>query len=174
MGTAIIALASLATTAVSTGISVYSQRQQAKSQRYAEEYNAKLAENEARNVQLEAAERGKRQRQQAGRHMATLRNNLAAGGTLTTGGTSLELLAENAAHLDLAIGDAARESRIEAAAWRSRADMSLWNAAQHHRAGTLGTWSTALGGLAGMAGDYAGFRYEGVFTPTTTRTKKTW
>ena len=162
-----LALVSLASTAVSTGLSFYGQKQQAKSQEYAAEYNAKLAENEARNVQLEAAESGKRQRKQARHQMAEVRNNLAGNGTLTTTGTSLDLLAENSANLDMAIADAARASRIEADAWYSKAEMSRWEGKQLGRASTIGAYGSLFSGISSMATSYNDFQYKGMFGKST-------
>lgn len=161
MGTAVLALASLATTAVSTGISFYGQRQQAKSQRYAAEYNAKVAENEARNVQMEAAESQKRMRQNARRQQAQLRNQLAAGGTLTTTGTTVDLLAEHAADMDLSIRDAARASSIEADSFYSKAAMTRWEGKQLQSAARISSYGTLFSGVSSMADSYYGFRYKG-------------
>jgi len=161
MGTAVLALASLATTAVSTGISFYGQKQQAKSQRYAAEYNAKVADNEARNVQLEAAESQKRMRQQDRRQQAELRNQLAAGGTVTTTGTTVDLLAENAANMDLGIRDAARASTIEADSFYSQADMTRWEGRQLQRTANISAYGSLFSGVSNMADSYYGFRYKG-------------
>ncbi|WAC18831.1 hypothetical protein OVA24_16495 [Luteolibacter sp. SL250] len=165
MGTAVLALASLATTAVSTGISFYGQKQQAKSQKYAAEYNAKVAENEARNVQLEAAESQKRMRRNARHQQADLRNQLAAGGTLTTTGTAVDLLADHAADMDLTIRDAARASSIEADSFYSQADMTRWEGKQLQRASRISSYSSLFSGVSSIAGSYHGFRYKGTLGP---------
>ncbi|MBX3740217.1 MAG: hypothetical protein KF712_04455 [Akkermansiaceae bacterium] len=163
MGTAVLALASLATTAVSTGISFYGQKQQARSQRYAAEYNAKVAENEARNIQLQSAEDQKRMRQQSRRKQADLRNHLAGGGTLTTTGTTVDLLAENSANMDLGIRDAAHASRIQADSYYSKADMMRWEGRHLQRAANISAYGSLFSGVANMAESYGNFRYKGAF-----------
>lgn len=158
MGTAVIALASLAATAVSTGISFYGQRQQAKSQAYASEYNAKVAENEARNAQLEATEYQKRKRQQNRREMAGVRNQLAASGTLTTSGTSLDILGEQSANMELEISDAARASRIQTDSYYAKAEMARWEGKQLQRATRISSYGTLFSGVSQMASGYSDFR----------------
>ena len=155
MGVAILAFSALATLA-SAGVSIYGQQQAAKTQERAAEYNNQIAENEARHRELETAEQVKRQRLKDKREMATLRNNLAAGGTLTTEGTPLAILGESAAFMDLAIQDAVRESTIEAASIRAQGQMGLWNAKQARSAARISSIGTALGGISSAATAYRG------------------
>jgi len=161
MGTAVLALASLATTAVSTGISFYGAKQQAKSQKYAAEYNAKVAENEARNVQLQSTEQQKRMRQQNRREMAELRNHVAGGGTLTTSGTTVDLLAENAANLDTQVQDAARQARLQADSLYAQAELSRWEGRQAVQAGKVSAYGALFSGVSNMASTYYGFHQKG-------------
>jgi len=155
MGIEILAFAALASL-VSTGVSIYGQQQAAKTQERAAEYNNKIAENEARHRELETAEQVKRQRLQDKREMATMRNNLAATGTLTTEGTPLAILGESAAYMDLRIQDAVRESTIEAASIRAQGQMGLWNAKQARSAARISSIGTAFNGLANAATAYRG------------------
>jgi type II secretory pathway pseudopilin PulG len=155
MGVAILAFSALATLA-SAGVSIYGQRQAAKTQERAAEYNHQIAENEARHRELETAEQVKRRRVQDKREMATLRNNLAASGTLTTEGTPLAILGESSAFMDLAIQDAVRQSTIEAASIRARGQMGLWEASQASRASRISSIGTALGGFSSAVTAYRG------------------
>ena len=154
MGIEIIAFAALSSL-VSAGVSIYGQRQAAETQQRAAEYNNKLAENEARHKELETAEQVKRRRLQDKREMATLRNNLAATGTLTTEGTPLAILGESAAFMDLAIQDAVRQSTIEAASIRAQGQMGLWNARQAKAASRISSVGTAFNGISNAAMAYA-------------------
>ncbi len=153
MGLEVLAIAAI-TTLVSTGVSIYGQQQAAKSQEYAAKYNNKLAENEARNRELESAESQKRMRQQNRREMATLRNNLSGNGTLTTTGTSLNMLGESAGFMDLAIRDAARTSQMEAASIRARGRMGLWEAEQAKRAANISSAGEAFKGISSVVKMY--------------------
>jgi hypothetical protein len=98
----------------------------------------------------------KRRRVQDKREMATLRNNLAASGTLTTEGTPLAILGESSAFMDLAIQDAVRQSTIEAASIRARGQMGLWEASQASRASRISSIGTALGGFSSAVTAYRG------------------
>lgn len=153
MGIEIIAFAALSSL-VSAGVSIYGQRQAAETQMRAAEYNNKLAENEARHRELETAEQVKRKRLQDKREMATLRNNLAATGTLTTEGTPLAILGESAAFMDLAIQDAVRASTIEAASLRAKGQMGLWEAGQASRAARIKSIGTAFEGFSNAVSAY--------------------
>lgn len=166
MGTAVLAMASLATTAASTGLSFYGQRQQAKSARYTAEYNAKVVENEARNRQLEAAESQKRMRQQGRRQMADLRNNLAYTGVLTTTGTAVDTLAEHAANLDVMVKDAARESRIHTDSLYEKAAMIRWESRQRQQAAKLASYGTIFSGVSQMATSANDFFHKGTLGTT--------
>lgn len=158
-----LAIMAIAASAVGTGVSVYSQNQQAKSQELAAKYNNDLAEAEAKNAELEAAERMKRQQIEKRQHMGRVRAELAAQGTLTTSGTPLAILGETSAMANLAIADAARASNMQAASYRSQGKMGLWEAAQFRSASNISNIGTGLQGLSSAAGSYYGYKQKGTF-----------
>lgn len=142
---------SVATTAISTGVTIYSQQQQAKAAEQTAIYNNKLAENEAQNRELEAAEQIKRERVAKRRKLATLRNKLANNGTLTTAGTPLAILAESNANAETGINDALRAANMDAASYYSAGAMELWTGKQQAsatRTASIGTAVQAAGSLA--------------------------
>jgi hypothetical protein len=160
----------IASAAVGTGVSVYSQQQQAKTQEAAAEYNAKLAENEALNIENEAAERHRRESVEKRRELAKIRASLAAQGTLTTSGTPLAILGESSANMNTRIADAFRASNMQAASARSQGAMGLWEASQARTAANLSSVATGLSGISSGISGYYGFQNNGNFT---TRTKST-
>ncbi len=174
MGTGIewIAYAAIAASVASAGVSIYGQQQAAKTEERAAEYNANLAEAEARNKELEAAEQHKRQQQAKRKEMARVRNELAATGTLTTTGTPLAILGEASANMDIGIADALRASNMEAASYRSQGQMGLWEASQARTAANISSVATGISGISNAASGYYDFNYKGAFGGSNYRVKK--
>lgn len=165
-GAEIALYAALAATAISTGVSVYSQQQQAKTQERIAAYNAKRAEQEAANREREASEARKRARIEKRKRLARIRNDLASRGTLTNVGAPLAILGESAGNMELRIQDAARASSMQAASLRAGGAMGLWEADQYSSAANLQSIGTVASGLASMGGTYAGGVYNGTFNDT--------
>jgi hypothetical protein len=165
MGLEIAALAylSLAATAVSAGVSMYGQHQQAKSATQAAKYNNENAVAEATNLQNESREAQKRERQRNRRQMAHLRLNLAGQGTLSSTGTPLAILSESQENFSLGIADAARRTDIQAASLRSAGQMGLWEAQVNKNASRLRMASTALNGFSNTYATGSTLKYEGAF-----------
>jgi hypothetical protein len=159
-----LAIASLASTAVGVGVSIYGTQQQAKAQDDAARYNAQLAENEARNRENEAAESVRRARIQKQRQMAELRQRLTGQGTLNSSGTPLALLGESGRNMETSISDAWRASNMQAAAMRSQGKMGLWEASNYRTAANISSAATALRGAGSMASDAYRFKQEGALS----------
>lgn len=168
--TTYLAILAATTALASTGVAVYGQQQQAKSAENTADYNAKLAENEARNVELEAQERAKRQNIQKRKELARIRNELSNTGTLTTTGTPLAILGDSAANMNTSIQDAYRVSTMQAASYRSQGTMGLWEASQARTAANLSSIGTGLSGISSAYTGYSGAKYNGSFTPRTKNT----
>lgn len=147
----------------STGLSIFSQGQQAKAQKRAAAYNASLMEAEAANTESQTAEAIARQRRENRSRLAELRARTAASGTLTTSGTPAILQGETAARLSLGIADAARTAAMDAAALRARGAMGLWESRQAARASRLNLLTTAVSGLTRTASQYQQGRQTGLF-----------
>ena len=174
----VLAYTAIAASVVGTGISIYSQQQQAKSQEAAADYNNDLAEQEARNAELEAAEQAKRQQITKRRELSRLRTDLIGQGTLTTTGSPLAILGESSATMDLSIADAARASHMQAASFRSQGRMGLWEASQARTAANLNSLATGISGIGSAASTGYSLNYQGAFgkkktttTATTTATR---
>lgn len=150
----------LALLAASTGTAVYSQQQQAKSQERAAAYNARLAENEAKNREAESHEAIRRQRIENRRKLSRIRAQLASQGTLTTTGSPLAILGESAGNMELALQDAKRASDMQAASFRSQGQMGLWEADQAKAAANISSAATVLNGATSAFGSYSNSVYK--------------
>lgn len=147
--------AALAITAIGTGVSIYGQQQAKESQEKAAAYNSQLAASEARNKEAETAEAIARQRRKDKSQRAALLAKLSTGGTLTTSGTPLLIMQENAGNQELAIADALRASSIQAASIRAQGQMGLWESSQASKAADLSSIGTGLSGLGSITGSYS-------------------
>lgn len=161
MGVEILALSSIALTAASTGLAMYGQHQQAKSQTQAAKYNNDLAQAEAVNLQNQSREAQTRERQRNRRHMATIRANLAHQGTASGSGTPLAILGESQQNFSLGIADAARATDMQANSLRAQGQMGLWEAKNFSRATRINQVSTLIGGTTRAVSAYQGFKYQG-------------
>ncbi|BCU77953.1 hypothetical protein [Luteolibacter sp. LG18] len=144
----------LATTAISAGLSAYGQVQQGEAAQRAAEYNNALAQQEARNRELEVAEQVKRQREQNEQAMGQVRVQLANSGALSTEGTPLTILGESSANFELGIQDMVREANLEAMAMRQQGAMGLWEGQQQKSAATIGAIATGVKGVGSVISQY--------------------
>lgn len=169
----------------STGLSMYGQSQAAKAQGMAADYNArmandaaaynaKLAEGEARNREVETTVGIQRQRASNREALAALRTRMAASGVQTTTGTPLILAGESAGRLEIGIQDAARTAAMQAASLRAqgrmgiweadaRGRLGLWEAAQASSASRTGMLATGIQGAASAYGQYRQGKYTGIY-----------
>lgn len=153
-----LAIASTVAAVGSAGASIYGQRQAAKAQESAAKHNNKLAEAEARNLELESHEAISRQRRNDKRQLSSIRARLATNGALNTEGTPLAILGETKSNQELAIDDAARASSIRAASIRSAGQMGLWEskiASSAAKTANIGTAFSTLANLGSQAGNKA-------------------
>jgi len=141
-------------TVVSTAATIYGQQQQAKAQTKAAQYNNIVANQEAKNVELQNAEQLKRERIRNRRQLAEIRNQMAGNGLINTEGTPLAILGESSANLNLGIQDAARAANMQAASLRAQGQMGLWEADQGQQAANINSVAT---GLSAATSAYTGY-----------------
>lgn len=133
-----LAVASLATAAVGTGVAVYGQMQAAKTAKKvveynagvaeenakataeAAEYNARLAENQALQTEMDARENIRRKRLENSRYLSTQRSRFAKAG-VTEEGSPLIVMSETAALLEMDAQEVNRQAMIEASRLRAGA-----------------------------------------------------
>lgn len=162
---AALAIGSMVATGVGTGVSVYGQMQQAKSQRRMAEYNAKVQENEAIRVEQESREDRNRQRRENRKLIAKQRTQIAASG-VTEAGSPLAVLAENAALMELQVQDQRRASKIQAGNLRQQSLFTRQQGKAASRASMIGAGSTLFRGVGSLAGSYAKHKKSGAFGNT--------
>lgn len=165
-----ITAASLALTALSTGAAMYGQYQQSKAQNAAAEYNARLAERNAKQAELEAQyalDVGKveenKQRLQTKQLLGAQRAASASGG----------LLADSGSNLDLNL-DTAGFGELDALTIRNNAAKDAWGIRQNAQnyigqanlsrmsksSPALGMTGSLLSGASSMAGQLYQYRRD--------------
>lgn len=144
------AVTAIAITVVGTGVSVYGQVQQAQTAKAMGQYNAKLAEQQALQTEMDAAENIRRKRRENKRLLATQRSRYAAAGVLEEG-TPLELLAESAGNLEMETLDYDRQQRMAAAGLRAQGAADLALGSNQARGAYIGAGASLLQGGAAAA-----------------------
>lgn len=91
-----IAIATMATTAVSTGVSAYSSYQSGKSQQKIADYNAKVQEIQAQDARARGGFEANQKRREVAATLGQQQAQLAANGVETSSGTALTLASDTA------------------------------------------------------------------------------
>lgn len=136
---------------ISTGVSVYGQVQAAKTAKATGKYNAKVAENQAIQTEMDAAENIRRQRIANRKAMSMQAGRFAGAGVVINEGTPLELLSESAATLELEVQDYNRNARLQGQNLRAQGAMALYTGKQQAQAYQIGAVSTLLEGVGQAA-----------------------
>lgn len=141
----------VAISVVATSVSVYGQVQQAQQAKAIGKYNAKMAEAQAKQTEMDAAENIRRKRKENARILATQRSKYAKAGVMEAG-TPLELMAETAGNLELDVLDYNRQQRINAQNLRQQGAMDLAMGKNAAQAGYINAGATLLQGAGQAAG----------------------
>lgn len=162
--TAILSYAAIAATAVSTYQTYRSNKAMAREAEAAADYNARVKEAEAAQVDAESREQIRRDRAAARRFASSQRARYAASGVLTSLGSPLEVLAYDAGQMELQSLERARAA--EAYRRRGKAEavgirMEGASAAKGYRRAATGS---LLSGAARIAGGASGFYNQGAFS----------
>lgn len=161
-----LAIAALAATAIGTGISVYSAYEQGQVAASAAERNAKAAQNQAANADLENRENIRRQRVENQRLLSQQRVGYAASGVQIGNGSPLEQQADTAAILEL---DALDRNRASLSQQQSLFDQSASfraSASNYRTAGALNAAGSLFSGVGSMASTGYSANRAGVFSST--------
>jgi len=157
-----LAVASLATALVGTGVAVYGQMEQAKTAKAMGRYNAQVAENQALQMEMDSRESVKRRREQNRRLISTQRTGYAASG-VTIDGSPLEVMADTAGILELETLDYARQQSQQAASLRAQGAADKAMGANQARAAYIGAGASLLSGAGSAAGSAYQFNQSGAF-----------
>ena len=147
--------------AAGTGLQAYGQYQAGRQQQAMANYNSRLLQQRAVATEQAMQIETEMGHEQARRMKATQRATYATSGAEITSGTPLLVMAEQSAKMERDILQQRRNRMIEAQQLRSEAAMTQYGGQMQKRAGTLGAFSTILGGagkigLASMGGGGGG------------------
>ena len=170
-GTTALVATTLAASALSTAVGVYSSIQQGKAQREQAKYqadvarqNRDLAEQQASAERRQGYENMIAKRQDTARLIAKQRAAAGASGAVVDVGSNLDLQADTAFQGELdAISlynkgiDAGYNAEIQAMQYGQQADAYEASASQYKTAGYLDATASALGGIADMGSTWAGY-----------------
>lgn len=148
MSFAAIAIAASATTAIVGAVGAI---RAGKAEQKAEEYNARIAENQAEIEELEMVEQAKRARE---KNKAFLGHQLArrsAGGLDVQSGSSLLMQAETAGRLEMEVFENNRLRQNRAMRQRSEASMAQFRGRQARKAAGFKAGESLLRGAANVA-----------------------
>jgi len=147
--------------AAGTGLEAFGQYQAGRQQQAMADYNARLLDQRAAATEQAMRIETEMGHEQARRMKAQQRAAYSASGAEITSGTPLLVMAEQSAIMERDILQQRRNRMIEAQQLRSEAAMTQYGGQMQKRAGTLGAFSTILGGagkigLASMGGGGGG------------------
>ena len=166
-----LAIAAVSIAAVGTGVAVYGQMEAAKTAKEMGEYNAKLAESQAAQVDMDARESIRRRREQNRKFMGSQRTAYAKSG-VTIEGSPLEVMAETSGILELEALDASRQASQQSLALKGQAAYDRRVGSNQARAAYIGAGSSLLSGAANTAYMGAQFSNSGAFSGTTSQSQK--
>lgn len=157
-----LAWASLASTAVSVGASAYSQRQQGKAVKSANEHNADNLRNVAAGERSVALENMRRLRQQNGRELGRIRSQLGASGLMPSEGSNLDLLQESEELLELRILDSARNASLRDQSINNQRRSLLYGGDLAQTTANNMSMGTILSGAGRLVGNGVKYKQEGL------------
>lgn len=160
--TTALAYAAIAASLAGAGVSAYSASQQAKAQEEMGVRNAQVQQSAADNEALAATESAKRQREENKRRLASIRGMQAKAGVNIGQGSTLDVLGESAAELELQALDLFRQSHAKQQQLTGQAGMSLWEGQQASSAANTQAIGTLLGGVSSTGGMYNSYVSSGV------------
>lgn len=138
------------------GLQAYGQYQAGEEANAVAKYNQQVKEREAQAAEQEAMIQSKKQAQAAARQMSTLRNQLGASGAVTSEGSPLEIIGEQAKQSELENLEIGYQGQQKAAGLRQEGLMIRRQGKAQRRAARIGAGSTLLTGFGSLAMSYGG------------------
>lgn len=130
-----------------TGLSAFGQYQAGEEASAVAKYNQQVKQREAQAAEQQAMIQSRKQAQAAARKMSELRAGLGASGVVTTTGTPLEILGEQARQSELENLEIGYEGTQEAAKLRAEGKMIRREGRSARRAARIGAGTTLLTGF---------------------------
>jgi len=156
----VLAVGALVGTAVSAGMSYYGYQQQAKTSERIADYNAKVAENQAIQQEMEANESIRRRRREQRGFKGRQRAKFAAAGVQYEG-TPLAVMAESAGLMELQNADFYRASQSRSSSLYSQASLTRQEGYARASAARMQGGISLLSGGIGLASNYNTFKHQG-------------
>lgn len=148
---------------VSGGLAAYSSYSQGKAQQANAKYNAKVAQNQALQTNMEARENVRRQSRNNESQLSAARARLANQGSVATAGAPLALMGDVAGELELGILDAYRSADAQRSNFLAESAIEKNRGKQASGAGKLMAVSSILGAGATAYGNYQTGKRTGLF-----------
>jgi hypothetical protein len=154
MPAAPLIIAAVAST-ISAGVSVYGQQQQAKSQQALLNYNAAVRDQEAQDTERDSRIRAQQQRDANRRFLSKARAIGGTQGVVQSSGSPLEVLADNAAQLELGALEVERTGNIQAGQLRTQGVLDRIEGKSARRAANYASAGTILSTASKVSSMYA-------------------
>ena len=142
----VVAIASTATTVVGTAVSIQGQRNAAKAQEYANDYNADQARKQADYDTKIAQENMRRTRDNNKRELARRRATNARGGLAETGAVTASLV-ETDKRLQQDVDDIWDRAAMNSSTLEAKANMFEWQGDTASQAAKTDMWATGISGV---------------------------
>jgi hypothetical protein len=152
-----VGIASVVVSAIGAGVSYMGSKQAAEAAEEQGRAQQAAANAAARNEELQNAENIRRERLNKRRRLARLRSQMNAGGVVMSD-SSMDVFAETAGNMELAIQDSAREGNLAASNMRNEGAVSAWEARALARATRVASYGTLLSSASQTATSYASTR----------------
>lgn len=152
-----VGIASVVVSAIGAGVSYMGSKQAAEAAEEQGRAQQAAANAAARNEELQNAENIRRERLNKRRRLARLRSQMNAGGVVMSD-SSMDVFAETAGNMELAIQDSAREGNLAASNMRNEGSVSAWEARALARATRIASYGTLLSNASQTATSYASTR----------------
>lgn len=141
----------IATAVVSTAVGIHGQRQAAKAQEQAAEWNADQMRKQAAYEESLAQKNMRRERENNRRELARRRASSARGGLAETGAVADNLIEASERHQQ-EIDDIWERASTVAQTHRAKANMSIWEGQVAQQAAKTAMWGTAIQGAGQVYG----------------------
>jgi len=148
-------------TLVSGVMSANASYQQGKAAKYNADYNAKLAENQAEQGQMESRENARRQLKNNQEQLSAARARFANQGAVSNAGAPLAMMGDIAGELELGVMDAYRSADIQRTQMLGQARLEKYRGKQAYSSGKLLAGTQLLSTGASLFGNYSAGKRTG-------------
>jgi hypothetical protein len=138
---------------IGAGVSAYSSYSQAQDAKAADEYNEKVADQNAISAEQQGQEQAQLQQQQAAKTIGAAVAGYGASGVESGSGSALDVLSESASNSELDRQNILYKAKLQANGYQDEGDLDSAKAATRDEQGELGATAAILSGAGKAAGD---------------------